>query len=284
MKKCLVCGHDNLDEMGFCLQCGRPLADTAGSGWKPADPVTVSLAETPTVIRRGFADTQALGQQVAAPPPSRSGSKMIAIFGGLAVLVLLLIAGIGAVVGYNYFSKPKTIAANTNSSPASNGKGSIPANSPTATPAASPTPAVSFTPPAEPTRTGSFTVYGNAGWQLSDIDTVALENFRTKIEGKIDIDGVKTGATASGVKDPASKSRRIYPEFPTGALLMRTRYADGNFSNVAAIAAGKSTGQWQNFPNETGRIEFCVNDNAPQQNGGQFTVTVTMTSVPKAKK
>lgn len=295
MKKCLVCGHDNLDEMGFCLQCGRPLADQPDTVGPSADPITESFSETPTVVRRGIAETQAFGQPISPPPPSGSNTKMLAILGGLAALVLLVIAGIGAVVGYNYFSRPKTNVANANSSPSSNGNRSTPASpspgkspaantSPGTTPAPSPTPAVSFTPPTVPTKSGSFTIYGNAGWQLSNIDTVAQENFRTKVEGKVDIAGVKTGASPGGVNDAGSKSRRIYPEFPTGALLMRTRYADGNFSNVMAVAAGRSTGQWQNYKDEVGRLEFCINDNAPQQNGGHFMITVTMTSVPKAKK
>jgi hypothetical protein len=286
MKICLVCGHDNSDEMGFCLQCGSPLASQENTAWQPNGPETVSYEETPTVVRRMVPDTQSFGQQFVPPPGGGSGKKLIAIGGGLAVLLLLVIAGVGAIVGYNYFSRSKS-NTNENASIKTNGNRSTPANSNSnsnSTPNTSPTPAVSFTPPIQPTKSGSFTVYANKGWQLSDIDTVALEEFRTKIDGKVDLNGIKAGVSAGGVNDAASKSRRVYAEFPTGALLMRTRYADGNFSNVAAVAAGKANGSWRNYPYEIGRLEFCVNDNAPEQNGGQFTVTATLTLVPKSKK
>ena len=61
---------------------------------------------------------------------------------------------------------------------------------------------------------------------------------------------------------------------------MRTRYADGRFSNT--VAAGVN-GSWENLPEERGMLEFAVNDNAPKDNGGQFTIRVKMTSVPKKK-
>jgi hypothetical protein len=65
---------------------------------------------------------------------------------------------------------------------------------------------------------------------------------------------------------------------------MRTRYADGRFSNTVAVSAGGASGSWQNLPDERGMIEFRINDNAPQSNGGQFTVHVRLTRVPKSKK
>ncbi len=94
----------------------------------------------------------------------------------------------------------------------------------------------------------------------------------------MDIAGVKTGVRAGGVKDEKFKSRRLYEEFPVGALLMRTRYADGRFSNM--VAAGTS-GSWENLPDERGMLEFIINDNAPQDNGGQYTIKVKLKSVPK---
>ena len=152
------------------------------------------------------------------------------------------------------------------------------------TPSISPTPQLSITPPVEATKKGSFTVFANNGWQLSDIDVIPLEQFTTGVTGLVDLTGLKTGVSSKGLTDTATKSRRTYPEFPTGALLMRTHYADGKYSNVQPVTAPPSKGTWQNFPDERGRLEFCINDSAPEQNGGQFTVTVTMTSVPKAKK
>jgi hypothetical protein len=65
---------------------------------------------------------------------------------------------------------------------------------------------------------------------------------------------------------------------------MRTRYADGKTSNTVAMTTNGANGSWENNPYEIGKLEFCINDNAPEQNGGQFIVTKTFTSVPKAKK
>ncbi len=267
--------------MNFCLNCGETLSSDQVP-WPQSEQKTSAFAETPTVVRNQPFATRAFQESV--PPPAKSGgsSKLIMVLGGVAVLVLLLIAGVAAIVGYNYFARSRSVVTNANDAsptivnkPSPNNANSPPTNSP---------PAPTFTPPLEPTKNGTFTVYANGGWQLSSIDTVPLENFRTKIQGKVDVSGVKTGITASGVDDAASKSRRIYPEFATGALLMRTRYADGKFSNVMAVAGRTSTGSWQNFPDERGRIEFCINDNAPEKNGGQFTVTVTFTNIAKQKK
>lgn len=289
MKKCLACGRENADEMSFCLDCGQPLAVSQPPGWLGSDAPTTSFGESPTTVGNQSFETQTLPRNFAGATQPKNSKKLFVILGGIAALILLLIAAGAAIVGYNYYAASKRVVTPTPSATPSIGNKSTPnktSSTPTVSPtvAVSPTPNVSFTPPTEPTKSGTFTVYANGGWQLSDIDTVALENFRTKVEGKIDVAGVKTGVSASGVSDTKSKSRRIYPEFPTGALVMRTRYADGKFSNVAAVSARGATGQWQNFPDERGKIEFCINDNSPGQNGGQFTVTVTMTSVPKAKK
>ena len=284
MKICQACGHENADEMSFCLDCGKPLAAAHPPGWLGGDTTATSFGEMPTTVRRGVFETDKFqAGTTATPQQSKSSKKIFVIIGGIVSLMLLIIVAAAAVVGYKYYAASKgltnTVPANSNSNGAGSNKNS---SSPSANVA--PTPAPSFTPPTEPTKTGTFTVFANGGWQLSDIDTVPLENFKTKIDGKIDIAGVKTGITSSGVNDAGSKSRRVYPEFPTGALLMRTHYADGKFSNVAAMSANRATGQWVNYQDERGKIEFCINDNSPGQNGGQFTVTVTMTSVPKPKK
>ena len=65
---------------------------------------------------------------------------------------------------------------------------------------------------------------------------------------------------------------------------MRTHYADGKFSNVMSMTTNGSNGSWRNFQDEVGKLEFCINDNAPAQNGGQFTISVTLTKVANAKK
>jgi hypothetical protein len=184
--------------------------------------------------------------------------------------------------GYDYSSRPK-VSTNENSSFKPNNKRSTPADF-TSIPTPKPAPATPSTLAIQPTKRGTFTVYANKGWQLSDIVTVASEEFQAIARGRIDINGIKTGASAAGVNDPESVSRRIYPEFPTGALLLRTRYADGNFSNIAPVTAAKANGLWRNFPFEVGQLEFCINDNAPEQNGGQFIVTVVFSGVPKSKR
>jgi len=283
MKICPKCGRQNSDGMFYCLDCGEEITGPPVAGWPLSEAKTAEFAETATVVRNQPLATQNVGTAYTAQTEPSGSKKIFVVLGGLAALVLLMIIGLVAIIGYNYFSKPRsTVTTGSNSTSSNSNKTSMGNNS--SSPAANATPAVSFTPPTDPTRSGTFTVYANGGWQLSPIDTVPLEEFRTKVEGKVDISGVKTGITASGVTDAASKLRRVYPEYPTGALLMRTRYADGKFSNVMAMAGSGVSGSWQNFPDERGRMEFCVNDNAPDKNGGQFTVTLTFTRIGKPKK
>lgn len=269
--------------MIYCLECGESLGDATATGWTPTGAKTESYAEVHTVVRNQPQATRNFHGEIPAVRSSGSTKKIFVVVAGIAALVLLMILGAAAIIGYNYFARSKTVVTNgNNSAPNTGNRSGTPSNS--SSPAANSSPAVTFTPPIEPTKNATFSVYANAGWQLSNIDTVALENFRTSVQGKVDLVGVKTGISASGVNDAASKSRRIYPEYPTGALLMRTRYADGKFSNVAAVTTSGSNGSWQNYPDERGRIEFCINDNAPEQNGGQFTVTVKFVSVAKPKR
>ncbi len=285
MKKCQTCQFENEDAMSFCLECGTPLAKIPQMVVNLQDSPTASLPSAPTVFS-GNRETEtfvanqsnfASNFQTSSTPKSKN--KTFLIVGGVGALLFLGLMTIAGVVIYNLIpsvSPKPTPTPFSTATPLVDGK--TPNVSPTATPQAS------FTPPIEPTKKASFTVYANSGWQLSEIDTVPLEEFRTTVQGKIDVVGVKTGVSSSGVNDAKTKSRRIYPEFPTGALLMRTRYAGGKYSNVASLTTNGSSGNWQNFPDERGRIEFCINDNAPENNGGQFTVNVTLTRVPKAKK
>lgn len=283
MKRCQTCQFENEEAMIFCLECGTPFPKTPQMVVNLQDSPTISLPSTPTIFA-GNRETETMvtnqsnfapNFQTAAAPKSKS--KTWLLVGGIGALFLLGIGAIASVIVYNLIpSQNYIVPLKTTPTPLSDGK--TPNVSPTATPQAS------FTPPIEPTKKASFTVYANSGWQLSNIDTIPLEEFRTTVQGKIDVTGVKTGVSPSGVNDPKTKPRRIYPDFPTGALLMRTRYADGKYSNVAALSVNGSNGNWQNFPDELGKIEFCINDNAPENNGGQFTVTVTLTKLPKAKK
>ncbi len=102
------------------------------------------------------------------------------------------------------------------------------------------------------------------------------ETFRTSVRGKIYLDDVKENVSPEGTKK--NKERRIYKEFKTGALLMRTRFANGKVSNIQPVTASEV---WDNAPDESGRIEFLINDNAPEYNSGAFIIAVEMVSVPK---
>ncbi len=269
--------------MHYCLECGESLDSSPVEGWPTSGAKTESYSEIHTVVRNQPQATRNFQGNVPSAQSTASGNKKIlVVVGGIAALVVLMIAGVAAIIGYNYLRRPGIVPSGNNSTPNAANKAGTPSNS--SSPAANSSPVVTFTPPIEPTKNATFSVYANAGWQLSNIDTVALENFRTSVQGKVDLVGVKTGISASGAKDAASNSRRIYPEYPTGALLMRTRYADGKYSNVMAVTTNGSNGSWQNFPDERGRMEFCINDNAPEQNGGQFTVTVKFVSVATSKK
>jgi hypothetical protein len=295
MKKCQKCGYENVDEMRFCLECGTPLHDA---------PVVVNLTDRPTESLSGGAPPTNFGApretetfvagrgnfrgNFPSPPPqqAKKKSKLLPILGGLAALLVLFGIAAAAVGFYVYRSRTiaevsptPTAAPTAKNSPARLSGDANVSPSPNASPSAAPQ--TSFTPPAAPTKKGTFTVYANAGWQLSNLDVVALEKFSTSVSGLIDVAGVKNNVTYAGVKDEKSKARRIYAEYPTGALLMRTRYADGRYSNVQPVSASNA---WENFPDEIGKLEFCVNDKSPENNGGQFVVTKTSTSVPKPKR
>lgn len=291
-KKCQRCGYDNADTMRFCLNCGTALSDAPADAVHKTDAPTESFGGVSTNFAAGR-ETETFSRpnlppgypNLSQPKPK---SKLGLIIGGAAALSLLLLTAGGAIVFYNWKSKPIYVA-NVNASPnvsptANNDKSPTPRNS--GTPNSSPTPAVSaspqasFTPPVYATKTGVFTVYANEGWQTSEIDVIRLEQFNVTAVGLIDVGGVKTRVTPKGINDKTSVARRIYPEYPTGALLFRTHYADGHLGNVLPIVSGS----YQNFPDELGRLEFCVNDNAPENNGGQFTVVVKMASIPKASK
>ena len=287
--------------MSFCLECGTPLSAAAPMRFNLHDSGTQNQSAPDTAFNKsaetiiGGASFTPVNFATVSGAKRKSNKKIFLVLGGIFSLFGMLLAAGALIVYFNW--KPKT-AVVTNSTPTpaptrgiadkspSPKSSASPSVSPSASPtdSPSPTPQVSFTPPIEPTKKGTFTVYANGGWQLSEIDTVPLENFKTSAAGLIDLAGVKTGVSTKGVTDAKTKSRRIYAEHPTGALMMRTRYADGKYSNVQPVTAAPSVGVWQNFPDERGRLEFCINDNAPEQNGGQFTITKTMTSVPKGKK
>lgn len=288
MVRCWKCGRENEEGMRFCTNCGTALATSQASGasdYNPSNSETISFnAPPPTAVGTGTPTTPYTSSPPftqSAPPPAKSKSGMI--IGIIAVVLLVGIVGVAGVAGYYYYSnsrddnsnkKQGTLDPDKKATPTPANKNATPESSPQPTPASKQL----FEPPTTPTKEASFTVYANEGWQMSDIAVVPLEQFTTTTEGIVDIAEVKTGVRAVGVKDDKFKSRRLYAEFPVGALLMRTRYADGRFSNM--VAAGNS-GNWQNLPDERGMLEFIINDNAPKDNGGQFTIKAKLKSVPK---
>jgi hypothetical protein len=289
MVRCWKCGRENEEGMRFCTNCGTPVTpggQASAGGYDPSTSETISFNAPPqTAVGMGTPTTPYTAPpfvESAPPPKSRTGL----IIGAIAGVLLLGLIGLAGVGGYYYYTNTKNVSVNNSNSkqetldpdtkptPTDANKNAGPESSPQP----SPSPKQLFEPPATPTKEGTFTVYANEGWQMSNIAVVPLEQFTTNVDGIVDVAGVKTGVRAAGVNDAKFKSRRLVPEFPVGALLMRTRYADGRFSNM--VAAGTS-GNWQNLPDERGMLEFIINDNAPQDNGGQFTVKAKLKSVPK---
>ena len=289
-KKCQRCGYENADEGSFCLNCGTALSAAPANSHK-SDVPTISFggAATDFGARReteNFSNPNFPPSQPTLTQP-KSKSKTGLIIGGTAALFFLVILTGAAIIFYNFYkSKSKQIyTVSSNSSPVVSPSpidtDKTPAKSDRSLTNGAGAPQATFTPPVYATKTGVFTVRADQGWQTSEIDIIPLERFTVTAVGLADIDGVKTRVTPAGINDKSSAARRIYPEYPTGALLLRTRYADGHFGNVLPV--GSST-NFQNFPDELGRLEFCINDNAPENNGGQFNVFVKMISVPKTAK
>src|SRR4051794_5720440 len=86
MKKCLACQHENSDEMNFCLNCGKPLAETRAPGWLgDATPQsfneapTQSFIETPTTVRRGSFETTPIPQQFASTPRAGTSNRKLIV-------------------------------------------------------------------------------------------------------------------------------------------------------------------------------------------------------------
>lgn len=291
MQKCLKCGRENAEGMRFCTNCGAPLAgeassyDSEATVLSSANAATISFSTTPQTSPGDAWPTagSSFGTPTptpSVPPETKRNGMLIGIIAAVALVGIIAAVALG---GWYYWSSNTEVAnkgglglggdnQNVNGSPTPKNANTTP------TPAASPRSKQLFDPPTVPTKEGTFTIYANEGWQMSSIAVVPLEEFTTSVDGIVDISGVKVGLRANGINDAQFKSRRLVPEFPTGALLMRTRYADGRYSNMVAA---KTSGSWQNLPDERGMLEFAINDNAPQNNGGQFTIRVKLTKVPK---
>lgn len=287
MKKCQNCATGNADDMNFCVQCGTALPTLPNYPRNQSNTPTESFGNP-----RRNDEVETFQRNLVAPQTgqAKSSKKTFWILGGIFSLMVLLLIGVVGIIGVNAWLAQKNTPQPTpirtvRNSPAPTDSPNISISTgDSPSPDNSPQPTVSFTPPSVPTKNGSFKVSASLGWQLSNIDVVPDENFTTAAKGKIDLDGLKKGVSTNGITDENAKSRRLYQEYPTGALLMRTRYADGKVSIIQPVTAPPSLGLWRNAPDERGKIEFCVNDNKPGLNTGQFTVSVVMINVPDAKK
>lgn len=286
MKKCQNCGSENADEMNFCSECGTMLKnvpqmvvplETIQSLPDTADLTESLSAETETVVGNRYQPPSVPTVSVQKP---QNNKKIFAVFGGLFVIFSLIIAAAGAML-YFYIQSQKQVII-VKPTPTRTPKKETPTPKPSATPKPSPsetpenTPELIFTPPTEPTRQGSFRVEADEeDWQLSEIETVPSQTFRTSVRGTIVLDEIGANVSPGGIG--SNKERRIFEQYPTGALLMRTRFADGKVSNIQPVMASE---EWENAPDERGRIEFLINDNSPENNRGEFIVSVTLVSVP----
>ena len=292
MARCGKCGRDNPEDMRFCTNCGSTLSGIAAPGPSAADSNTVETVSFKVDPQTTPTNWPTIGRMYGSPTPPISEAKKSRsglIIGVIALVLFVAILAVGAGVGYYFYSDSRKDEANSNNkqgvyTPSTVGDSNDNGNTNKA-PSPSPTATSSqmFEPPTEPTKDASFTVYANGDWQLSQIAVVPLETYTTSVDGIVDLAGAKAGLRSRGTNDAQYKSRRLFPDWPTGALLMRTRYADGRFSNTVAVSAGGASGSWKNLPDERGMLEFRVNDNQQENNGGQFTIRVKFTSVPKSK-
>ena len=268
MKKCQNCGFQNDSTMNFCLECGMQLV---------GNPLSAAKTEILSTDPRSVATVDL---------PKKKSRKYFWIFAGLASLLIFGLLGLGTILfltnrlGKDDASIKTPVPATSpivKTSPTINRR--TPTPSPnnsveTSEPEETTSPSPSFTPPTIPTATGVFNVKADKNWQLSNLDVVGGEKFVLLAFGSVNLREIEKGISPDGVADKKHQSRRLFPEFPTGALLMRTRYPDGKYSKISAVKTKNSTGVWQNAPDERGRLEFCINDNAPEGNDGEFVVSL----------
>ncbi len=281
MRKCQNCGFQSNEVIHFCRKCGSPikseprmvvpLGDLTKENW--ADEETQSLAGEAEI---GYRVQPSVPTITVKKPQSKK--VFFAVFGVLTFLVISVLGVAGLL--YYYSSKSRTIQANSVSKPKTEKKtvAVTPSVSPSKLPEQSPVdPAEQiFDSPTKPTRKGSFRVEANSGkWQLSEIETVGSETFRAIARGTIVLKEVRSNVSPSGIESDIK--RRIYKEFPTGALLMRTRFASGKTSVIQSVSASDI---WENDKEESGRLEFLINDKSPGKNSGSFVVSVSMVKVP----
>jgi hypothetical protein len=288
--------------MNYCLECGNTLSQEPqmvvpletvdfSNSEKPSEQVTENY-EKETVVNSRFAvqpGVQTFHDQSSQGTGGSNTKLFLLVGGGLFALVMLI--GVAA-AGFVFYAiknqeKPpsRPVVSNTpEKTPVVENSPDIIVNkTPDLTPEVEETPdtteeTITFPTPENPTKSADYEIRSVLGWQLSDIETVPNENFTIKVSGRIDLDGIKDNVSVKGVK--GFEERRVIEKFPTGALLMRTHYPDGRHSNIQAVSASQ---YWQNYKDETGKIEFLINDNSPENNSGEFIISFKMTDVPQAK-
>lgn len=308
MKKCQICGYNNTDIMNFCLECGNSLAEEPqmvvpletvdfSHAAKSSEQVTENY-EKETVVNSRFAiQPNSPTFQNSQPTPNHSNTKLfLAIGGGLLAIVMLIVVGAAGVLIYtlqNQEQKPpsRPIVSKTPinddddipSTPYPEDDDDFPevVKTPKPTPIVKKTPdkteePITFPTPTVATKRGKYKVRPVTGWQVSNVKTIPSQNFRVQARGRIRLDGIKKRVGVKGIN--GHNNRRIFKQFKTGALLMRTHYPDGRHSNIQPVGSGE---YWINAPDETGKIEFFINDNSPRANSGSFSVTVTDLGVQK---
>lgn len=286
--------------MNFCGECGAALGqepqmvvplDTIESlnPNRSDDPTESFGISQETVVEDRYQPLSIPTLSSVQPPQSKK--KIVAVFGILFAIIVMIIGGAGG--GLYYYLKWRKEVAGPGKTPTPM-RTAPPRETATPRPTATPTPDSTpeetpeptpeetpdeNDPPSslEPTKQGSFSINADEeGWQLSELVTVSRESFETSVGGTIDLDGIREGVSARGFA--GNPDRRVYKQYPTGALLMRTRYPDGRVSNIQPVTASDS---WLNSPGEEGRIEFLINDNEPEDNYGEFTVTLKLVKVTK---
>lgn len=297
MKKCQSCNFENSDVMSFCQECGSALPETPKmvvpigaaetEAFRTSEINTDSFDDETVVNNDRFGFKQSVPTHVHNAKPAGSNTKIyVAVAGVILFLGFGILAAAAGIIYATYsLSEPKPLVSNPKSTPEvyespvptpfPGDDFPPPAEKPKTTPNVN-NDVITFPTPKSPTRRGTYRMTSGNGWQLSKIETVPNEDFRVLVKGKIKLGGIGKYVSMRGIK--GHESRRIHKEFPTGALLMRTHYPDGRHSGIQPVALGQ---YWKNDPNETGKIEFVINDNSPENNTGNMTVTVTEVKLAK---
>ncbi len=286
MKNCGQCGFGNEESMNFCLECGSVLPDSGPQMVVPLDSINSEIPPTERVTD-SYADQTVIANRFVSttPQPAKkkgNGTKVFKVLLGIVVGgTLLVIAVIGGVAVAVYLSvvnaTPQPIVSNPRPS-----RTPFVISTQTATPTPTPTleitptpKSVTIDPAVKPTLRAEFDIETSDEWQTSEIQTIGNENFRVTASGNYNLEGVREKVSPKGVA--GSRDRRVYKQFRTGALLMRTRYPNGKFSNIQAVSSGE---YWQNYPDENGNLEFMINDNEPGDNEGTLKIKFEMIENP----